>query len=208
MFLCEKCHTKQGWCTKSAILHSQSFGRCERCGAVAGCLDCHRYDFRVPPANAEDSSRDTGDSSSKRHEPGKPPEDKHSPRPWRHYGPTTLLILDANGRGIVGTHVLDDSMDEAEANLRLILKRVNEGEGLEGKIGFWKAGYEKASDKAQSLQDELDETKTKLADLEGEKRVLEVKLHGQEKLHEYCPECGKRGYHTVFCITHPPGGRK
>ncbi len=53
MFLCEKCHAKQGWCTKSAILHSQSYGRCERCGAVAGCLDCHRYDFRVPPAVPE-----------------------------------------------------------------------------------------------------------------------------------------------------------
>ena len=45
MFLCEPCHAVSG-CGWPTELEGQGWGRCECCGEVQQCSDCHSYDFR------------------------------------------------------------------------------------------------------------------------------------------------------------------
>lgn len=41
MFLCTDCHdnNKCGW----GLIELPSYGKCEDCGKVTGCTDCHNY---------------------------------------------------------------------------------------------------------------------------------------------------------------------
>jgi hypothetical protein len=43
MFLCKECHEKE--CQFPHFV--KSIGRCESCGKVAECVDCHAYKKRV-----------------------------------------------------------------------------------------------------------------------------------------------------------------
>jgi hypothetical protein len=50
MFICEPCHTKANDCQMGFIEgFMRSRGRCEMCGDVAACLDCHGYKAKPLP---------------------------------------------------------------------------------------------------------------------------------------------------------------
>lgn len=49
MFVCPTCHEKPGWCDNAFIEGLMlSRGKCEVCGEVANCLDCHGYKYVQP----------------------------------------------------------------------------------------------------------------------------------------------------------------
>ena len=107
---------------------------CKICGGshcLAGCVPVGWCE-----AVREGCSRDKGDSSSKRHEPenppGKPPENKHSPRPWTAQPWYGGGILDNDGK-LIGYHYKpgDFSWDTHQANRNLILDAVNGQKALE-----------------------------------------------------------------------------
>lgn len=55
MFVCETCHDD---CCKMAFIEKMggSYGRCEGCGKVTGCLDCHGYKH-LPPRTREERAK-------------------------------------------------------------------------------------------------------------------------------------------------------
>ncbi|KKM62864.1 hypothetical protein LCGC14_1517390 [marine sediment metagenome] len=66
-----------------------------------------------------------------RQAPEKPPEDKHSPRPWKARPDSYCVILDANGMGIAVAQIDFLSYTEAQANRDLIIDAVNGQKALE-----------------------------------------------------------------------------
>lgn len=62
MFVCEPCHDKPSWNCQNGMIEGfmRSRGKCELCGTVANCLDCHGYKL-APAPEAETNDYESQD---------------------------------------------------------------------------------------------------------------------------------------------------